>query len=117
MAEPVVVTETELSLVKWLGGLAVTALAGLLGLIYTKHEKDFDKLELRVDKVEECKADKAETDKRLDRGADKFDELLELQRQGNAKLDAMHVTLAKELGDRPTRAEVQQMLQQSGRGL
>lgn len=124
MPEPVIVSETDMSLVKWLGGIAMSALGGLLLLVYNKHEKDFDKLQVRVDKVEEsmvtradCRESHLDVERRFDRGSDKFDELLAEIRTMRQEVGQLHAHLVGELAARPTRAEVQQMLQQQSRGL
>lgn len=106
------VTEVEVSFIKWLGGLFIAALGSLLMLIYNKHEKDLDKLEASVAK----KADKDDTDKRLERGSEKFDELLNEMRGMRQDVQSLNTHLLTELASRPTREEVRSMLQQQGRG-
>lgn len=113
MPDAVTVTSEHIGFIKWLGGLLFSATGILIGLVYNKHEKDFDKLEARVDKMEDGKADKADTDKRLDKGADKFDEVLLEMRGMRQDLQVLSTHIASELALRPTRDEVRGMLQQN----
>lgn len=116
MSDPTIsVTGTELGLVKWLGGVMFSALGVLLGLVWRQHEKDIANLEAGVKDLEKTKADKADTEKRLDRGSEKFDEVIDLLREVKDGQTAMNNHLVAELASRPTREEVRTMLQQSGR--
>lgn len=96
------VSEVEISFIKWLGGLFLAALGALIGIIYNKHEKDFDKLEAKVDK----KADAEDIHERLEIGADKFSEMITEIRSLTAQMQTLNSTVLTELGKRPTRDEM-----------
>ena len=112
--QPILNNAAEVGFIKWLGGILFGTLGTLLGIIYTKHEKDFDKLEAKVEK----KADKEAVDKDLGNGSDKFEQIMAELRTTNAGLADLKTLMLTELGKRPTREEMrdycQSMHQQRG---
>ena len=99
MQDPLAVSSEDVSLLRWILGILMTAMGSALGVIYTKHEKDFDKLEARLDK----KADQTSMDKDFNRGTEQFDRII-------SEIQSLRSELKEELALRPTREEVELIL-------